>query len=70
MYSSKYIEIKSGSQNYYMMILKLSKMCLHLFAQLKCKIREIHLGHQVLKCSDIIGGTELIGKSEECNAKI
>jgi len=36
MYSLKYIEIKSGSQNYYIMILKLSKMCLHVFAQLKC----------------------------------
>ena len=45
------------------MMLKLSKMYLHVFAWLKCKIWEIQLRHQVLKCSDFISATKLIRKS-------
>ena len=34
----KIIKTKSRSRDYYIMMLKLSKMYLHVFARLKCKI--------------------------------
>ena len=54
----KIIKTKSRSRDYYIMMLKLSKMYLHVIAWLKCKIWEIQLRHQVLKCSDFISGTK------------
>ena len=41
----KLIKTKSRSRDYYIMMLKLSKMYLHVFARLKCKIWEIQLRH-------------------------
>ena len=38
MYSFELFKTKSRSRDYYIMTLKLSKMYLHVFARLKCKI--------------------------------